>query len=114
MAKSSYIPQMPSEKLLLKALLLYVSNNPGYLDSERNPNTLRCILRDNHVPQKLDALFGAASRTPKLFDACNTYDKFRNEASDNLMVNILFTMMTALADPTLTLGELYCIAESEV
>ena len=113
MARSSYNPQIPGEKLLMKALCLYVSHNPGYLDSERTAATLRQLIINHCDPQKMTALFSAASRTPKLFNACNLYDAFREKTSDLLMVNILTGMVIALTDPSLTLGELMCIAESE-
>lgn len=113
MAKSSYTPLMPGEKLLLKALCLYVSNNPGYMDTERTATTLRQLIINNYDHKKMDALFDAASKSPKLLTACVAYDQFRNKTSALLMGNILTGMISILTNPSLTLGELFCIAESE-
>ena len=112
MAKSSFHPLMPIERLLLKALLLYVDNAPCYMASERNTTTLRNLITHS-TPSAMDTLFAQAARDRRLHHSCIAYDQFREKTSDKLFANILTGMAVSLSDPTLTMGELYCIAESE-
>ncbi len=112
MAKSSYPPPMPGEKLLLKALLLYVENSPRYIASERTVASLYQLVLHS-TPDSMDLRFDAASKDRRLHKACISYSKFRTQTPDKLFANILTGMATSLTGTTLTMGELHCIADSE-